>query len=211
MEWQQLLRCWMYHWHHTELRAEVQSERNLVRRTRVRVFVFRCACLCLSTAEWLSTATAVTDLSSTASLIYDTHEGMHTRLSQSCSNSKSRRRSSKAQHWSLYSLHSSTLFLKKKQTLLRIFFYTFSLLFLLNLIKEFFKRSGWKWLFWWEQISFDHDWHQKCCRFLLLSLFSTLKDIPSFQSQQWSPRAWLFKRIALFWGDFKAAEIQHLD
>lgn len=112
---QQLLRCWMYHWHHTELRAEVQSERNLVRRTRVRVFVFRCACLCLSTAEWLSTATAVTDLSSTASLIYDTHEGMHTRLSQSCSNSKSRRRSSKAQHWSLYSLHSSTLFLKKKK------------------------------------------------------------------------------------------------
>lgn len=211
MEWQQLLRCWMYHWHHTELRAEVQSERNLVRRTRVRVFVFRCACLCLSTAEWLSTATAVTDLSSTASLIYDTHEGMHTRLSQSCSNSKSRRRSSKAQHWSLYSLHSSTLFLKKKKTLLRIFFYTFSLLFLLNLTKEFFKRSGWKWLFWWEQISFDHDWHQKCCRFLLLSLFSTLKDIPSFQSQQWSPRAWLFKRIALFWGDFKAAEIQHLD
>lgn len=100
---------------------------------------------------------------------------------------------------------------KKKKTLLRIFFYTFSLLFLLNLIKEFFKRSGWKWLFWWEQISFDHDWHQKCCRFLLLSLFSTLKDIPSFQSQQWSPRAWLFKRIALFWGDFKAAEIQHLD
>lgn len=99
----------------------------------------------------------------------------------------------------------------KKKTLLRIFFYTFSLLFLLNLIKEFFKRSGWKWLFWWEQISFDHDWHQKCCRFLLLSLFSTLKDIPSFQSQQWSPRAWLFKRIALFWGDFKAAEIQHLD
>lgn len=211
MEWQQLLRCWMYHWHHTELRAEVQSERNLVRRTHVRVFVFRCACLCLSTAEWLSTATAVTDLSSTASLIYDTHEGMHTRLSQSCSNSKSRRRSSKAQHWSLYSLHSSTLFFKKKKTLLRIFFYTFSLLFLLNLIKEFFKRSGWKWLFWWEQISFDHDWHQKCCRFLLLSLFSTLKDIPSFQSQQWSPRAWLFKRIALFWGDFKAAEIQHLD
>lgn len=211
MEWQQLLRCWMYHWHHTELRAEVQSERNLVRRTRVRVFVFRCACLCLSTAEWLSTATAVTDLSSTASLIYDTHEGMHTRLSQSCSNSKSRRRSSKAQNWSLYSLHSSTLFFKKKKTLLRIFFYTFSLLFLLNLIKEFFKRSGWKWLFWWEQISFDHDWHQKCCRFLLLSLFSTLKDIPSFQSQQWSPRAWLFKRIALFWGDFKAAEIQHLD
>lgn len=100
---------------------------------------------------------------------------------------------------------------KKKKTLLRIFFYTFSLLFLLNLIKEFFKRSGWKWLFWWEQISFDHDWHQKCCRFLLLSLFSTIKDIPSFQSQQWSPRAWLFKRIALFWGDFKAAEIQHLD
>lgn len=121
MEWQQLLRCWMYHWHHTELRAEVQSERNLVRRTRVRVFVFRCACLCLSTAEWLSTATAVTDLSSTASLIYDTHEGMHTRLSQSCSNSKSRRRSSKAQHWSLYSLHSSTLFLKKKKNSIKDF------------------------------------------------------------------------------------------
>ena len=67
-----------YHWPCTELRSVVLSEKNLVSGSaqNVCVCVLVCACLCLSTPEWLSAATAVTDCLIKDSPTSDTHTSM---------------------------------------------------------------------------------------------------------------------------------------